>query len=104
MRSRGSAKPIQSELTCTLIGAMDMAKHRRLCHATMHTGLDNIHKKRRVTTARITSVHEDPDHGYIIFHKVSRPDTLAPAYRDRVSAAVSIAAGSVKLQWLSGVI
>ena len=75
-----------------------MAVHRRLCFASMHTGLDGFFTGRKASTARVAAWGEMGDYRYRFWHRLARIDPLAPAYTDRTLAANGIAVGSVKLQ------
>lgn len=76
---------------------VDMGIHRRLCFASFHIGLNNFYKSHRVSTARVAVGSDRSDYGYTVYHKLTRLDPLAPAYRTRVTAPKSIASGTVKL-------
>lgn len=75
-------------------GFVDMGIHRRLCFAALHAGLDNFFKSRKVSTANVAGWSDRNDYGHTVFHKLTRSDTLAPAYRSRITAAMSICAPS----------
>lgn len=82
-------------------GHINMAAHRLLSHVSLHPGLDHFCKSKRTSTAKVVTWNERKDYGYTFFHRLTRMDTTAPPYRERVGAALSISAGSVKLQWLA---
>lgn len=52
-------------------GTMDMRAHRRLCHAVVHTGLDNFLKVKRVTTAKIATWNDRADYRYSYSHRLN---------------------------------
>jgi len=83
-------------------GHINMAAHRLLSHACVHTGLDSFRKSKKASTAKVVTWNERKDYGYSFFHRLTRMDESAPAYRERVGAALSISGNSVKLQWLAG--
>lgn len=81
-------------------GGMDMRLHRTMTHATVHPGLDRL---RQYSAAKVATWNEQEDYGFSTFHYATCLGQ-APAYRDRVCAAVSIAQPSAKLQWLAGLV
>lgn len=83
---------------------MGMAVHRWLCFASFHGGLDGFFQSGKVTTSKVAEWSDRKDYGYTTWHKLSRKNPLAPAHWSRISAALSICAGSVRLQWLCGLV
>lgn len=90
------AEPVRNE------GRMNMAVHRLLSHICMHPGLDAFAKTKKASTQNVVTWNDREDYGYGFFHRLTRLDESAPVYRERVGAAISVSARSVKLQWLAG--
>jgi hypothetical protein len=58
-------------------GHIDMASHRLLSHACVHTGLDHFRKNKKATTAKVVPWNERKDYGYAFFHRLTRMDQCA---------------------------
>lgn len=94
----------QNEVSGAIEGCLDMKAHRKLCHATLHPGLHSFHTSRFFTTAKMKGWNDLNDYGYSLFHRIVYPDPSMPSYRERIGAAVSVGANSVKLQVLAGIV